>query len=230
MQVIELVATNPDLFAVVWFLTGILGYRLVAGFGPLERISIVGAVQRQRERWMMNMAIRDGRIVDAHLLGGLSQGNAFFASTTAIIIGGLIATMGSGDKVQTLLERLPYVARSTPVLFETKLLLLTGIFVYAFFKFAWAFRLSHYAAIMIGATPVLDASNREDCERHARRTARIIGIAAEHANAGVRAYYYAVAAMTWFFHPWALVAGTTWVILILLRRDFFSRSRRLIAG
>lgn len=225
----ELVAANPDLIAVVWFFLAIVGYRLVASYEPLERISIVGAVQRQRERWMKNMAVRDGRIVDAHLLGGLSQGNAFFASTTAIIIGGLIATMGSGDKVQALLERLPYVARSTAVLFEAKLLLLTGVFVYAFFKFAWAFRLSHYAAIMIGATPVLDGGNLSDCEQHAARTARLIGIAAEHANAGVRAYYYAVAALTWFFHPWAFVLGTTWVILILLRRDFFSRSRRLIS-
>jgi uncharacterized membrane protein len=225
----ERLADNPDLAAVLWFFAAIVGYRLVAGYEPLERISIVGAVQRQRERWMKNMAIRDGRIVDAHLLGGLSQGNAFFASTTAIIIGGLIATMGSGDKVQALLERLPYVAHSTAVLFEAKLLLLTGVFVYAFFKFAWAFRLSHYAAIMIGATPVLEAGNLPACEQHASRTARLIGIAAEHANAGVRAYYYAVAAQTWFFHPWAFVLGTTWVILILLRRDFFSRSRRLIS-
>ena len=226
----ELVRSNPDLFAVLWFLAAILGYRLVAGFGPLERYSIVGAVQRQRERWMRNMAVRDQRIVDAHLLGGLSQGNAFFASTTAIIVGGLAATLGSGDKVQALLERLPYVARSTPVLFELKLLLLMGIFVYAFFKFAWAFRLSHYAAIMIGATPILVAGgNDADCEAHATRTARLIGIAAEHANGGVRSYYYAVAAMGWFIHPWALVASSTWVVLILLRRDFFSRSRRLLA-
>ena len=229
---LDYVTSNPDLVAVLWFCAAIFGYGTVAGYGPFERRSIVGAIQRQRERWLLNMASRDGRIVDAHLLGGLAQGNAFFASTSALIIGGLTAMMGSGDKVQVLLERIPHVAKSSAVLFELKVILLITIFIYAFFKFAWAFRLSHYASIMIGATPILDegSANMADCESHALRTAKLIGVAAEHANGGLRSYYYAIAAMGWFFHPLVFAAVTTWVILILLRRDFFSRSRRLIAG
>ena len=224
--------SHPDIAAALWFGVAIFGYRLIAGFGPLERRSIVGAIQAQRERWLLNMAIRDGRIVDAHLLGGLAQGNAFFASTSALIIGGMAAMMGSGDKVQVLLDRIPYVAKSTAVLFEFKLMVLITIFIYAFFKFAWAFRLSHYASIMIGATPILDSdrSNIADCEQHASRTAKLVGVAAEHANGGLRAFYYAIAAMAWFFHPVAFAIATTWVVGILIRRDFFSRSRRLIAG
>lgn len=230
--VLTFAAANPDLIAVIWFFAAIVGYQMISGYGPLERRSIVGAIQQQRVNWMRNMAVRDARIVDAHLLGGLAQGNAFFASTSALIIGGLAAMMGSGDKVQLLLERIPYVAKSSAVVFELKVILLISVFVYAFFKFAWAFRLSHYASIMIGATPLLevDKSNQATCETHADSTARLVGIAAEHANGGLRAYYYAIAAMAWFFHPLALIAATTWVILILLRRDFFSRSRRLIAG
>lgn len=217
-----------DVIALAIYVVTLAGYGYVSGIGALERRSIVGAVQRQREQWMQNMAVRDVRIVDAQLLGGLSQGNAFFASTSAIIIGGLAAMMGSGDKVQILLERLPFVAASTPMLFEMKLLLMIGIFVFSFFKFAWAFRLSHYAAIMIGATPIPDDENRNACLAHARRTARLIGIAAEHANSGLRGFYYAIAAMAWFFHPIALMAATGWVLGILVRRDFFSRSRRLM--
>lgn len=229
--VIDLASYNPDLMAFLWFAVSILGYRLIAGFGPLERRSIVGAVQRQREAWMRNMVARDGRIVDVHLLGTLGQGNAFFASTSAIIIGGLAALLGSGEKVQQILERLPYVAKSSPVLFEIKLILLMIFFVYAFFKFAWSLRLSHYASIMIGATPLLDPdkANVAACESHASRAARLVGIAAEHSNSGLRSYYYAIAGMAWFFHPLAFAVATTWVILILLRRDFFSRSRRLLA-
>ena len=138
--------------------------------------------------------------------------------------------MGSGEKVQGLLERLPYVAKSTPEMWELKSLLLMGIFIFAFFKFAWAFRLSHYTAIMIGATPIPAGSNEAACDAHADRTATLIGIAAEHANSGLRSFYYAIAAMAWFFHPLAFAAATTWVLVILVRRDFFSRSRRIIAG
>lgn len=226
---LTIAATPLDLVAIAFYVVVIVGYGYVSGIPAIERRSIVGAVQRQREHWMRNMAIRDIRIVDAQLLGGLSQGNAFFASTSAIIIGGLAAMMGSGDKIQALFERLPFVAPSTAVLFELKLLLLIAIFVFAFFKFAWAFRLSHYTAIMIGATPILDPTNREHCEAHALRTARLIGLAAEHANTGLRSFYYAIAAMAWFFHPIALMVSTVWIVLILLRRDFFSRSRRLMA-
>ena len=219
-----------DISALLFYVIIFAGYGYVSAIGALEKRSIVGAVQRQRERWMRNMALRDVRIVDAQLLGGLSQGNAFFASTSAIIIGGLTAMTGSGEKVQALLERLPFVAPSTAVVFELKLLLLIAIFIYSFFKFAWAFRLSHYAAIMIGATPILEPGNETDCENHAMRTARLIGIAAEHANTGLRGFYYAIAAMAWFFHPIALCIATIWVLLILIRRDFFSRSRRLMAS
>lgn len=223
-------ASALDIVALVVFLMVLIGYGYVAAIGPLERRSIVGAVQRQRERWMQNMAARDMRMVDAQLLGGLSQGNAFFASTSAIIVGGLATLLGSGDKVQVLLERLPFVAASSSTLFEIKLLLLIGIFVFSFFKFAWAFRLSHYAAIMIGATPIAEAGNEDYCRSHARRTARLIGLAAGHANTGLRGYYHAMAAMAWFLHPIALLIATAWVLAILVRRDFFSRSRRLMAA
>ncbi len=83
---------------------------------------------------------------------------------------------------------------------------------------------------MIGATPIFKVGNEPHCDAHAERTAKLIGIAAEHANSGLRSFYYAIAALAWFFHPWAFVAATTWVLVILIRRDFFSRSRLIIQG
>jgi uncharacterized membrane protein len=79
---------------------------------------------------------------------------------------------------------------------------------------------------MIGAAP-LDA---DDCTRHAERTAQLIGIAGEHNNSGILAFYYAIATLARFFHPLLFMLATTWVIMILARRDFFSRSLRTISG
>jgi uncharacterized membrane protein len=217
-----------DILALVYFFLALGLYRAVAGHRRLERQSLGGLIQQQRVNWMLNMAKRDNRMLDAILLGSLGQGNAFFASTSAIAVGGLAATIGTGDKVQLMVERLPYVAPATPVVWEIKQLLIMGIFIYAFFKFAWAFRLSHYAAIMIGATPTCDAHNGPECERHAERTARLIGIAGEHSNSGIRSLYHAIAAIAWFFHPLLFIVATTWVVVITVRRDFFSRSRRLV--
>ncbi len=219
-----------DLIAFLAFIVLIGGYHIVTGYRPLVDRSIVGAVQVQRVAWMRNMAARDIRIVDAQLLASLSQGNAFFASTSAIGIGGLAAMIGSGDQVQRLFERLPYAAQSSPVVWQMKLILLITIFIYAFFKFAWAFRLAHYTAIMIGATPIADGKNQPVCDEHALRTAQLIGIAGEHSNSGLRAFYAAIAALAWFYHPLAFIVATLWVLSILVRRDFFSRSRRLIFG
>lgn len=221
--------TELDIAAIAYFLVVIASYRLCLGRTRLGELSLIGAVQAQRVRWMQNMAVRENRMLDAILLGSLGQGNAFFASTSAIAVGGLAASVGSGERVQALLERLPYVATSSPLVFETKILLMMGVFIYAFFKFAWGFRLSHYAAIMIGATPLATESS-ELTREHAARTARLIGIASEHTNSGLRSFYHAIAAIGWFFHPLLFIASTTWVMFILIRRDFFSRARASVAG
>ena len=231
LQLLLSLLSPLDLTALAFYFVAMVGYRTATDRTEIWRSrSLVGAIQTQRLLWMRNMSRRDNRNVDILLLGTLGQGNAFFASTTAIAIGGIAALVGSGEKAQQLLERLPMVAPSTAVFWECKLLLIMAIFIFAFFKFAWAFRLSHYAAIMIGATPILTDDNLHECDAHAERTAGVAGLSAEHANGGLRSFYYAFAALAWFFHPIAFIGATLWVLIILIRRDYFSRSRRLIAG
>ena len=221
-----------DLLALGYFLIAIGIYRFLTGPRALEGRSMPGAVQAQRVRWMANMAARaEHRTLDVILLNNLAQGNAFFASTSALVIGGMATVMGSGDRAQAALERLPFAALAHPILWELKLLTIMVIFVFGFFKFAWAFRLGHYTAIMIGATPRLvpgDNTSQAACDDHAGRTARLAGLSAEHSNSGLRAFYYAIAVLAWFYHPLAFIAATTWVIAILARRDYFSRSLAVI--
>jgi uncharacterized membrane protein len=230
LPLFDTIFTQLDLIALTFFLVCMLGYSLFSGPAGWKRSSLTAAIQAQRVAWLQNMSRRDNRTLDAILLGSLGQGNAFFASSSAIAIGGLAAMLGSGEKVQQMLERIPYVAPSTGVVWELKLMLIIGIFVFAFFKFAWAFRLSHYTSIMIGATPLLSDTNVAVCDEHAARTAQLAGLSAEHSNGGIRAFYYAIAAMSWFAHPVLFMGATAWVLIILVRRDYFSRSLSLIAG
>jgi len=227
---LDAIAAPLDLAALVYFALAVFIYRLIVARRAKTGGGLLGAIQEQRVNWMLNMARREQRMLDAILLGSLSQGNAFFASTSAIAVGGLAATLGSGEKLQAMLAHLPYASPTTPLILEAKQLLIMGIFIYAFFKFAWAFRISHYGSIMIGATPIYDpdSEHSEACARHAERTAGLIGVAAEHTNSGLRSFYHAIAAIAWFFHPMLFMLATTWVILILARRDFFSRTLRLI--
>lgn len=219
-----------DYVAFGCFLLGTIGYQIITSLPVLMARSITGAVQRHRRAWMRAMADREVRSEDAILLGTLSQGNAFFASTSAIGIGGLATLSGSGEQANQFLARVPFATQTSAVLWEFKVVLLIAIFVYAFFKFAWAFRLTHYTAIMIGATPLAGSVDDATIDRHVDLTAEINGLAAHHSNSGLRSFYYAAAALCWFFHPVMLMIATALVVTILIRRDFFSRSRALLAA
>ncbi len=48
-------------------------------------------------------------------------------------------------------------------------------------------------------------------------------MAAETFNDGVRAYYFAFAAIAWFFSPLALVIGAALVVAVLYGREFHSQ-------
>lgn len=225
----DLPFSDLDIIALVWFSLCVVGYKLAGGIPALERRNINAAVQAQRYRWMRTMVRRDNRVVDTFVVGNLGQGNAFFASTSAIAIGGLTTLLGRSEAAREMLQRLPYAAPMPPLLWEMKVIFMASIFVYAFFKFAWAFRMSHYTGIMIGATPLLSAATERQCDEHAHRCAIVSGLAAEHSSSGLRAFYYSIAALAWFFHPIMFMAATTWVLLILIRRDYFSLSRAVIA-
>lgn len=219
-----------DAAAIVLFVVLTAGYRLIAFIPSVHKNSIMGTMMPHRVEWMLNMARRDNRLMDAVLLTNLSQGNAFFASTAAIAIGGLVTVLGYGDNARNFITNIPLTAETTPVLWETKIFFLMAIFVYAFFKFAWAFRLTHYLATLIGATPLLTDTNEAECREFARRAGELNAIMADHAASGLSAFYFAIAVLGWFFHPVLFMIATVWVIAILVRRDFFSRSRHAIVG
>lgn len=225
----DLPLSTLDYVALTWFALLVVGYKLVGMIPAVEKRNIIAAVQAQRYKWMRTMVRRENRVVDTFVVGNLAQGNAFFASTSAIALGGLTTVLGKGDAAREVLQHLPYTAPLPPLLWELKVIFMASIFVYAFFKFAWAFRMSHYTGIMIGATPLLTAATERQCDEHAHRCAIISGLAAEHSSSGLRAFYYSIAVLAWFFHPFLFMIATTWVVVILTRRDYFSLSRAVLA-
>jgi uncharacterized membrane protein len=63
----------------------------------------------------------------------------------------------------------------------------------------------------------------ENSQRIAECTARVATSTARHFNRGMRAYYFGIAALSWFVHPWLFVIATAWVVVVLYRREFRSR-------
>lgn len=222
--------TAADYLALTCFLTSWVGYTVAADHTRLRERGITAAMDHHRERWMLAMLRRDDpRVVDTIIQGSLLNGIAFFASTSIIVVGGLMAMLGAADRAVAVLADLPFTANPTVADWELKLLLLVTIFVYAFFKFAWSFRLLKYCSILIGAAPLEREPSPED-DAYARRIAQLISLEALHFNQGLRAFFFALGALGWFIHPYAFMGATAWVTVVLYRREFHSRSLQLLRG
>ena len=163
-------------------------------------------------------------VLDGFITQSLSTSSSFFASTTILIIGGLVALLGTTDKAAEFVREIPF-AQATPLLvFEFKIIILLGIFVYAFFRFSWAMRQYTIVAVVVGAMPDPKQFERGEFEREpvAERAGKLTGLAAETFNDGLRAYYFSFAALGWFFSPLVFAVSTGLVVLILYAREFRS--------
>jgi uncharacterized membrane protein len=222
----KLVAVLPwfEWAALALFFSVWVGYAQFARRKALTRPSILASTNRVRRQWMLQTTHRDVRMVDAVVMQSLSSSPSFFASTTILIIGGLLAVLGTTDKANELVRDIPFAAQTSVLVFDLKVLLLLGIFVYAFFRFTWAMRQYTFGALLVAAAPEASefAAGKSAREEFADRAGRLIGLAAETFNDGLRAYYLAFAAIGWFFSAWVFALASVGVIYILYEREFRS--------
>ena len=105
-----------------------------------------------RRKWMIQMITREPRIFDAQILSGLRQGTAFFASTSVLALGGVLAVMGNAERLSGVANDLILMDDPTFV-WEAKLGIIALFLTNAFLKFAWSNRLFGYAAVLMAAVP-----------------------------------------------------------------------------
>jgi uncharacterized membrane protein len=117
-------------FIVLW-----VGYTVLAEHRTLLGRSLSAVMVRHRRTWMRAMCDRDNRVADTSLVGALMRSVAFFASAAILVLGGLVALMGSGERAFAIYQELPFAGSSGLEAFEMKVLLLALVFVYAFFQF-----------------------------------------------------------------------------------------------
>ncbi len=231
LRVIQ-VLPRADWAALLCFFCGWIGYIRFAKSRALRRPSVLASTNRIRKEWMLQVTHRDNRIVDSSVAQSMASSPSFFASTTIFIIGGLIAALGTSEKATELVHELPFTVRTTALVLDLKLLVLTGIFIHAFFRFTWSMRQYSFGALLIGAAPSPKAfeqeTDPEHRKRYADRAGRVMGLAAETFNDGLRAVYFSFAAVSWFLSPLALAIGTFVVIWVLYRREFHSDVVRLL--
>jgi uncharacterized membrane protein len=223
-----------DWAALIWFFAAWIGYARFAAKQATRQPSLISTMNKVRRQWMTQATYREVRMLDGSVLQNLSTSPSFFASTTILIIGGLLAVLGTTDKATELVREIPFVARTSSLIFDLKLVLMLVIFTYAFFRFTWSMRQYTFGAQLVASVPearqieALGEAGAAVREAFADRAARMVGLAAETFNDGLRAYYLSFAAIGWFFTPLVFAVATAVVILILYLREFHSDALKVL--
>ncbi|UYM15719.1 DUF599 domain-containing protein [Endozoicomonas euniceicola] len=218
------VGTSLDWIALLALVVLWAGYTAFAYYKGKETPCLASVLALYRRDWMYRLLGRDNRIADASLLQSLRASVSFFASTSILIIAGLVTGIAASEEAVGVLSTIPFVTTNTRELWELKVLVLLVIFVYTFFEFTWSLRLYNFTCVLFGSAPLCQDINGHKTKQavFATRSAHIMTLAASHFNYGLRGYYFAMATLAWFIHPGLFIGAAAVVVIILYRREFHS--------
>jgi uncharacterized membrane protein len=219
-------AYSLDILAVGFFILEWMVYAVTLEHTAYGRDSLSARMHVYRSVWIERLLDREARMVDMQIMASLQNGTAFFASTSLFAIGGALALLRATSDALAVLGALPINLSPSPALWEIKCLGLILIFVYAFFKFAWAYRLFNYVAILLGAMPPATQRDTPEAQAHVVRTAKLFEAAGRHFNRGQRGFFFALGYLGWFISPWVLFVTTAAVVIVTWRRQFASNAWR----
>ena len=221
-----------DIVAIIWFFICFFGYKRYAIQTSRRKPCLASVLHNYRMQWMQRMLRRDIRITDVTAIANIEHQVSFFASASMIILVGLVTLFGYGGEALLMLDEIPLVINHTMSEWYAKILLLILLFVYAFFKFTWSLRQLGFVSVMISAIPQPD-EHEYDCtasQNMANRTAKMISMAANNFNFGLRSFYYSLAVLTWLVNPVLFIVTTAIVVAILYSREFCSSSLAELMG
>ena len=220
-------ATTLDIIAFVWFVGSWVGFTVIQDHLLSGRNVVNQHLKIVRRHWIERMLERDNRIMDSQLVGHTMHSCTFFASTIILVLAGLIGTFGAAERAQELVSNLSFTVQTSHQLFEIKMLLMVVVFTFGFFKFTWALRQYNYCCALIGSAP-MPPVRPEDRKAIAETISEALTLAITALNGGMRAYYFALAALAWMIGPIALIAASSYVIVVLTRRQAFSATEKVI--
>ncbi|EAR61933.1 DUF599 domain-containing protein [Neptuniibacter caesariensis] len=218
-----------NLLALVWFLICFKGYMYYAKKRSYDTPCLASMLHMYRREWMKRMLTHEVRIADTTAIANLERGVSFFASTTMLILAGLMTVLGSTQQAIDVVADIPFARHATRGEWELKILLMISLFVYAFFKFTWSLRQYGFVSIMIGGAPQPEEQISEtQAEAHANRIAKMTSMAANNFNIGLRTYYFCLAILGWFINPWLFMVLSGGVVFVLYRREFKSSTLKTL--
>lgn len=170
-----------------------------------------------RTAWMRNMAARKDRFLDGQLLGHALNSASFFASSNLILIAASASALFGGENTFRSVSALQVIQTSSRLLFELQLALVLLTLARGLLDFIWSIRQMNYCIAAVGAAP--EIMSEGEARDYGAMVGRLLNPALSSFNAGVRGYYFALAAAAWLFGAWPFMAATLGAMAILLWRQ-----------
>lgn len=227
MNIMTQIATlNPqDLAAVGFIVVAFIGLGWWIEHPGMKHPSVTMIMAERNRAWMREFVTRDPRIFDSQILASLRQGTSFFASTSILAIGGVLALLGNVDPLRGLAAEV--TTSDTPTVIWQMKLALVGLFLTnAFLKFVWAHRVFGYCSVLMAAVP--NDPDHPAAYPRAEQAGDLSIRAVVNFNRGLRAMYFALGAVLWLAGAYALIVATLVVIWIVWSREFASLPRKIL--
>lgn len=223
-----MVLSSMDFTAFGIFITCWIGYTNFSRIKARNTPCISMCLHQHRIHWMRHLLSHEIRVSDAALLANLERNIAFFASTTLLVLAGIFALFSQVTELHKIIDSFAFAQEPNDLAIQLKLCLLALIFVWAFFQFTWSMRQYNFVNVMVGAAPVASSVVSKHLIAYAQQMATMQDQAGHAYNYGLRAYYFALAALCWFFHPAIFIFASLLVVYILYRREFKSKAVQAI--
>src|SRR5262245_29941540 len=104
--------TPHDVIAVAFFAVAWIGYTRFAIWHARRVPSLQGVLDDIRAMWARRMVERDNRMVDVNIVRNLTRSSQFFASTTLLILGALLALLGYVQRAADVVAELPFAVQA----------------------------------------------------------------------------------------------------------------------
>lgn len=183
------------------------------------------AMLAARGAWVESVMRERRDILAVQTLRNSTMSASFMASTSVLLIIGVLTLSAQGDKLSGTWHALNFLGQIDAGMWLFKLLVMLFDLLFAFFTFAMSVRLFHHIGYMINVP--LDPQ---------RQATQMNSVTAQLNRAGVfyrlgmRSYYLTVPLLFWLFGPLWLLAATSVLIYFLYHLDRAPRSDADLLG
>jgi uncharacterized membrane protein len=206
-----------DIFGLTASMLLIIAYHLFlrrkVGKDPTYTVQAINRIARTA--WVETI-MQDGKkdILAVQTLRNSTMAATFLASTSVLLIIGVLTLSEQGGKLEATWHALNMVGAKHPELWMTKLIFLLLDLFAAFFSFAMSIRVFNHVGYMINVP--LGLNHKMITPAH---VATHLNRAGGFYSIGMRAYYFLVPLVFWLFGPHFMLVSTVGLLLVLYRID-----------